>query len=541
MLFRRIIRHFATREINAGPVNSLKPGSITSVTVDNIEHALAVYNVSGHFYATGGKCSHYKAPLSWGKLSNDCVLCPFHLASFHVKSGNKESAPGNKNLQSYECSVQGGDVIVRIPATGDPSAFEEPVPSFAKDYGIRKILIIGGGASGFACAETLRKLDYSGEIVMLTKEDMKPYDRVALSKDVTADTSKLGLRNDSFYENYQISVKTASEVKEVSLVEKTVRLSTGTTEHFDKLLAATGSFARLPRHYADYSSCVNVLTLRTAQDHMRLKTAIEHAKDIVIIGGSFLGLEAATSIRNKFPEKNVTIFELDKLPLARVMGETIGRALKESQENNHNVFKGGSPVDSLNTKGDRVASVTAANQTIAADLVLLATGAAFDTSYLPRALLNSDGSVRVSSLLQSDHSDVFATGDIAQFPGLLTGAAQRVEHWAVAQDHGIHAAHNMLGLLQPYTSTPFFWSNQFVNVQFTGYAGADSCLTETGADGSAYVSYLFSGERCIAVAACNWPGAIMTMKSALSKGLIPSKSSLEGRPVRLVEALSNDF
>jgi NADPH-dependent 2,4-dienoyl-CoA reductase/sulfur reductase-like enzyme len=162
--------------------------------------------------------------------------------------------------------------------------------------------------------------------------------------------------------------------------------------------------------------------------------------------------------------------------------------------------------------------------------------------------MNIDGSIRVNSHFQTEDSSIFAAGDIAQFPSLLSESRERVEHWAVAQQQGRFAAMNMLEKGTNYLDVPFFWTNQFLNVQFAGYAnGHNWTFTETKKVNETEeklprITYFFKDERCIGVAATNWPGAVLRLKIALQRGLMPTRKELTSGQVtfdKILEKVKN--
>ena len=530
-MLKKLARNFAQR-IKACKSEDLQPGQMMSVKVGEADHALALYNVNGKFFATGGKCSHVGAPLSWGYLMDKEVYCPFHLARFEVTSGEKVTSPANQGIPSYPVILEGGEVFIEVPeGVNDPSAYINSKKLQKPDWSDKRhFVIVGGGASGFTCAETLRREGFMGRITMLTKENWLPYDRTVMSKNFKADMQSALMQPSEFYEEYGIEVKKNCQVTGVNSNEMQVETSTGEVLNFDKLMVGTGASARVPEVYQKYLGCENVFTLRKADDHPKVKQVLSEAENIVIIGGSFLGFEAATSIRKANPDKKVTVVEMDEVPLGRVMGKEIGAQLTELQRVHNNKVLTGKPVESFEVSGNRVQSVKVGNENIKADFVLISTGAQIETSFMPRNLVNYDQSIPVSSLLQTDHPHIYAAGDVASFPVVHSKTTNRIEHWALAQDHGMHAAYNMLGKGIHFSSVPFFWSNQFVNIQYAGVGGGDFTFSEVKNEGDllkeARITYFYKGERCIGAATCNWPGAVTHLRIAMEKGLIPSKSQL---------------
>ena len=525
------ISRFFTREINAGKAAELGKGSMKRIELNGDKNALVVYNTDGTFHATGGKCSHYGAPLAFGSLVQGKIFCPWHCACFDIKTGHKITSPGLQNIPTYSTSVNhDGDVIVKIPnRVTDPAGYVDGDLSTWNVHNKQRFVIIGGGAAGFACAETLRINHFTGEIIMITKEDITPYDRVSLSKNFKMDALKTVLKSDEFYRKYGIQVKKNSTVTALDDKTKTIVFGNSETMNFTKVLIATGSTARIPKPLISASSLSNVCSIRNVSDHLKAKPLVESSKNIVIIGGSFLGLEAAYSIKSAYPDKSVTIIELESIPLQRIMGPQIGTLLLKQAELKGISFVLGKSADSINSESDKVASISINNTTLPCDFLLLATGAQINTSFIPEKLLNKDGSVRVSGLMQTDNPDIYAAGDIASFPSIHTGNPSRIEHWAVAQDQGINAALNMLGKGQYYTEVPFFWSNQAINIGFIGVHGEIGFneSKNVGTNDEGHLTYFFNGQKAVGVAIGNWPGASVIFKVMLERGLLPTKEQFE--------------
>lgn len=300
-----------------------------------------------------------------------------------------------------------------------------------------------------------------------------------------------------------------------------------------------------------YSAAVNNLrgvgTIRTAHDHTAFRGVLEKANNVVIIGAGFLGLETATAVRRAYPNKTVTVVDIEEKPLESILGPAISRQLIDLQLKNGVKVITGQLVTAINEHEGHVKSVTinfksefkaVRQEEIPAEMVLVATGAAVNTEFVPYQFLNQDKSVRVDAYLQTDDPHIYAAGDIASYHSFLSQGPQRVEHWALAQDQGRVAAENMLGLGQVFNVVPFFWTNQFGNVQFAGYsAGADWTFTETDSEDevskTGRITYFYKGQKCIGVAVINKPGAVLKLRLALMRNLMPSKDELVRGTVKL--------
>ena len=552
-----------TKEVVLGNVDEIHEGGMKKYQIgDNENNFIIVSKVNGLYYATGGRCSHYGAPLQMGFLDGHHVICPWHAAAFDVRTGEMVEAPGMDAIPTYRVSVQGKNLVVHIPesklnAVAGSVNNRRLVKRDENDH--RVFVVVGGGAAGATAVETLRREGFTGRIVLVSSENVLPYDRVPLSKNFKMNSNDLVFRSNEFYTEYGIEVELSSTVTSIDSSQKAIHLSTGKSLTYDKLLLATGSGAKVPGQYRSYlQTYSNVFTLRSSEDHTRFSSSLASAQDVVVIGSGFIGLEAAKSIKATWPEKNVTVIEQEPRPLAGILGPEIANQLILSQKLGGINFYLDQKIDSLEGENGKVTRVVIPTRKsyamavkpteIKADVVLLATGSQLTTNYVPSHLADVDGSVRVNSHFQTEDSSIWAAGDIAQFHSLLSESRQRVEHWAVAQQQGRLAAMNMLGKGNNYVDVPFFWTNQFLNVQFAGFVnGHNWTFTETKAVNESEeklpkITYFFKDERCIGVAAANWPGAVLRLKIALQRGLMPSRKDLTSGQVnyeKILEKVKN--
>uniref|UniRef100_A0A3Q3X156 Rieske domain-containing protein n=1 Tax=Mola mola TaxID=94237 RepID=A0A3Q3X156_MOLML len=215
----------------------LEDGQMKEVTVG--EKKVLLVRTQGQYSAVGNQCSHYSAPLVKGALVGDRVRCPFHGACFNINTGDIEEYPGLDCLPTYKVKVEDGKVYVTISKNLTKRVKE--MCSRAPEIK-HTVLLIGGGPAALVCAETLRQNRYQGRIIMLTKDNLPPFDKPKLSKVRIQDTriSSILLRSADFYQQYGIEVWTQKEVVLVNTVDKAVKLNDGTLQRYDQLLISTG-------------------------------------------------------------------------------------------------------------------------------------------------------------------------------------------------------------------------------------------------------------------------------------------------------------
>ena len=182
----------------------------------------------GKLHAVGNYCSHFGAPMSTGLMFDDKVMFPWHAAAFSVVTGAVENAPGMDGLPLYSITEKDGKPFVTVPVPLPRSTTQKLAKRDPNDK--RRYVIIGGGPAGLNCAEALRQSNFTGEIVVISAEDMVAYDRTLLTKVIaTGDASKFKIRSDDFLKNADIDFKLSTRADSVDVKAKTVTLSDGTT------------------------------------------------------------------------------------------------------------------------------------------------------------------------------------------------------------------------------------------------------------------------------------------------------------------------
>src|SRR5262249_28742817 len=208
--------------------------------------AVLLARVDEKCFALAAHCTHYGAPLAEGALVGDRIICPWHHACFHVTNGDMIEPPALDALPSFPVRVEGEDIFVDLP----DEATDRRVPTMADPYAKaddRIFAIIGGGAAGYAAAQTLREDGFKGRVIMITAEDRLPYDRPNLSKDYLnghAEPEWMPLRPDDFYETHAIEIMRGKKVSKVAKAKKEIKFESGESLEYDQLLIATGGTPR---------------------------------------------------------------------------------------------------------------------------------------------------------------------------------------------------------------------------------------------------------------------------------------------------------
>ncbi len=425
------------------------------------------------FYAVGATCTHYSGPLAEGLVVDDTVRCPWHHACFSLKTGEALHAPAFSPLPCWKVDRRGDKIFVQ-------DKMEPVLPRRAADMARAelpaRIVIVGGGAAGFAAAEKLRREQYEGELVMVSGEEAPPVDRPNLSKDYLAGKAPedwIPLRPDSFYSENGIELRLGVQATAIDVRAREVVLDGGTRLAYDRLLLATG--AEPVRLSIPGAELPHVRTLRSLADSRAIIERAAAARRTVVLGASFIGLEVAAALR----ERNIEVHVVapDRRPMERVLGPQMGDFVRALHEQHGVVFHLGETPTGIDEKQVALSG----GGTLDADLVVVGIGVRPRTALAESAGLALDRGVLVDEYLETSVQGIFAAGDIARWPDPHTGAKIRVEHWVVAERQGQAAALNMLGCRQKFSAVPFFWSQHYdVPINYVGHAESWDTLTVDG-------------------------------------------------------------
>lgn len=425
----------------------------------------------GQYYAFGGKCTHYGAPLNEGVLKGHTLICPWHHACFDIRSGLRLEPPALNDLPHYPVQIQDGLVHVTLPHDNltEPQAKMDTADT-------RVFVIVGGGAAGSAAAEELRRAGFGGKIIILSAVPNRPVDRPNLSKDYLDGHAKpewIPLRDEQWYADRNIDLRLDTQVERIDPAAHLVYLGQGDAIRYDKLLLATGGTPRMLTNVPG-AALNGIYTLRTLADADRIIEAAEQGKQAVVIGASFIGMEVAASLASG-RGVSVTVVAPEDVPFGRILGDDIGRMFQQLHEKNGVRFYLGDEATRFIGQNGQVRSVELkSGQKLQADFVVVGIGVVPATQFLQESgieLNERDHSVLVNAHLQTSQPAIFAAGDIARWND-DSGSSTRIEHWRVAQQQGITAAHNMLGETRDINRhIPFFWTSQWkLTLNYVGHA-----------------------------------------------------------------------
>jgi 3-phenylpropionate/trans-cinnamate dioxygenase ferredoxin reductase subunit len=371
----------------------------------------------------------------------------------------------------------------------------------------RKIdyLLIGGGLASANCARWLREEGAEGSVLLVGRELDPPYNRPDCSKGyLRGEESRQEplFRPEEWWGEQDIELLTRTSVTGLDLDSRTAKLSNKEEIEFDKALLATGANVR--RLNVDGCDLEQIHYLRTLGNADAIRAGVADARDVVLIGGSYIGCEVAASLT--MLGKRITIVMQEQATLERGFGARAGRFFQDLLEQHGVTVHGEDELERFEGDDGRVARVvTRGGLELNADAVVIGAGVTPDVGLAQKAGLQigERGGVRCSSRLQSSAPGVFAAGDICEYDSLLHGGPVRIEHWDVAFNHGHTAALNMLGRDVPHEVVPYFFSvlGDWGELEYVGpaYEWDEEILRGSLADGSFTNWYLHDGRLVAAL------------------------------------------
>ena len=390
------------------------------------------------------------------------------------------------------------------------------------------IIIVGAGHGGAQAAIMLRQLKCEGSIAMIGDEAEIPYERPPLSKEYFAGDKpfeRILIRPQKFWDEREIAMLLGKRVISVDPAAKTITTDGGETFGYTHLIWASGGAPRmLPIPGGDLPGVQGV---RTRADADAMKAASETAQNIVVIGGGYIGLEAAAVLR-KF-DKPVTLLEALPRVLARVAGDDLSR-FYEGEHRAHGVdVRLGVSVVALAGE-TRVTGVTlAGGETLPADLVIVGIGIIPAVAPLIAAGAAGENGVTVDAQCRTSLPDIFAIGDCAAHSNAFAdGAMIRLESVQNANDQANTVARTIMGDAQPYHAVPWFWSNQYdLKLQTVGLSmGFDASVTRGDPAARSFSVVYLKGGRVIALDCVNAVKDYVQGKGLIVAGTIASREQL---------------
>jgi 3-phenylpropionate/trans-cinnamate dioxygenase ferredoxin reductase component len=333
------------------------------------------------------------------------------------------------------------------------------------------IVIVGGGLAGAKMSEALRDKGFTGSITLVGDEAHLPYERPPLSKGYLAGQSRFDeaiVHPAEWYDELDIALRLGVHATAIDAKAHRVTLADGTDLGYDKLLLATGA---LPRRLSlPGADAEGVLYLRNREDSDAIRATFGSGRQLVVIGGGWIGLEVAAAARQAGTE--VTIVEMAELPLLAVLGPELAQVFADLHRANGIDLRLGATLEEITIDGGRATGVRLGDgTTIAAGAVVVGVGVLPNVALADAAGLDLGNGVLVDAALRTSDPDIYAVGDIANQDHPTLGTRIRVEHWATALNQPATAAAAMLGETASYAELPYFFSDQYdLGMEYVGHA-----------------------------------------------------------------------
>ncbi|MES2335306.1 MAG: FAD-dependent oxidoreductase [Pseudomonadota bacterium] len=391
-----------------------------------------------------------------------------------------------------------------------------------------RVVIVGAGQAGAALAAKLRALGHAGEIVMLGDEPAPPYQRPPLSKGYLLGEmgeDRLWLRAPEFWAETRVELRLGQAVSAIDPVSKSVTVG-GEVLAYDHLALTTGSTPRrLPA--AIGGALAGVYTVRTLADVDAMRAEFGAGRRVIIVGGGYIGLEAA-AVASKLG-LDVTVLEMAPRILQRVAAPETSDYVRALHQAHGVKVLDSTGLDRL-VGDDRVTGALLKDgRTLPADFVIVGVGITPNTQLAETAGLAIDNGIATDELGRTSDAFIWSAGDCASFP--WKGGRIRLESVGNAIDQAETVAANILGAGSPYQAKPWFWSDQFdLKLQIAGLnTGYDRIVARKG-EGDAVSFWYFRGADLLAVDAMNDSRAYMVGKRLIEMGRSPAPEMIEAAP-----------
>ena len=384
------------------------------------------------------------------------------------------------------------------------------------------ILIVGAGQSGMQIADTLRELGYTESVTLVGDESVLPYQRPPLSKAYLfgdADEESLEFRNERFYADNKIDLVLGDPIVNVSITDAggLATTASGRSIPFAKMALTPGSVPRkldLPGSDLD-----GVLYMRSIADARLLKSHWDSAKNVVVIGGGFIGLEVA-AVASKVG-KNVTVLEGADRLMARAVCPITSEFFKVAHERRGAKIELSARIDGFEGSSGKVTGVKLADGLVVpADIVMVGIGVVARAEVANSLDLElANGAILVNEFAETSNPCVVAAGDAVMLPNPFGGEGQvRLESVQNAVDQAKVAAATLIGKREPYHALPWFWSDQAdIKLQIAGLSsGYDQTVVRGNPDTESFSVLYYKQGRLLAADCVNQPSDFMAARRCLT-------------------------
>jgi NADPH-dependent 2,4-dienoyl-CoA reductase/sulfur reductase-like enzyme len=382
------------------------------------------------------------------------------------------------------------------------------------------LLVVGASLAGLRAVQAARQAGFHGRVSLVGAEQHLPYDRPPLSKaylDAAAAPDVVFKEERHLREDLGVDLRLGAPATALDVAAREVTVD-GRALAYDGLVVATGATARtLP----GTSGIAGVHTLRTLDDAIAVRAALDAGARTVVVGAGFIGSEVASGARRRgLP---VTVVEAADVPLAHAVGDAMGAAVGRLHDREGTDLRCGVSVTGVESRGGRVAGVRLLDgSAVEADVVVVGIGATPATGWLAGSGLEvADGVVCDDTLAARGAAGVWCAGDVARWHNELFDGVMRVEHWSTAAEQGAAAARNAVApeAARPFATVPYFWSDWYAHrIQFVGVAAAEEVRVVVGdADADRFVALYRRGDRVVGALTLNAPALVMKYRALIAR------------------------
>ena len=393
-----------------------------------------------------------------------------------------------------------------------------------------KVLIIGGGHAGANTAFALRKDSFDGEITIISNEGYLPYHRPPLSKDFLKQNiaiEKLGFKSADFYEEQKISINLNTQIDSIDL-ESNLAITKDASFNFDYLVFATGASPRLlPMENADAK---NLFYLRQITDVLSMHQQISADKEMILIGGGYIGLEVASAMIEL--GLKVTILEAEERILQRVTSPEVSKFYNDFHSKKGVQIICNAKVTNLNAEKQMINSVSLeSGESLAADIVLVGIGAIPNTQLADSIGLECSNGIKTDQYCRTSIPNILALGDCAFSLNTLFNYEFRLESVPNALAQSKVVSSSIVGNELFNNEMPWFWSDQYdLKLQMAGLSsGYDECHIIGDIDAAEFIACYGKDGYLIAVDSVNKSKQFMLFKRALANGFRLEMSLLKDK------------
>ena len=401
------------------------------------------------------------------------------------------------------------------------------------------VVIVGAGHAGVQAAASLREEGYDGPVILVGDESELPYHKPPLSKTFIkdAEAKPQPLRGEAFYTGSAIDYRPGIRIDRIDAGSRKLEIAGGGVLPFDRLILATGSRPRilsLPR-----SDLAGVVSLRSLTDARMIRDLSAQSEDIVILGGGFIGLEIAATLR--VAGRKVTVVEAVDRLLGRAVAPVIASHVRQRLEATGVRILTGTTIARLEGENGRVsAAVTSTGERLPAQMVVIGIGVVPNAELAQAAGITVANGIRVDQQMRTSVPEILAIGDAASYRHWFTGGDVRLELVQNATDQARLAARTIVGHADTYSAVPWFWSDiGDMKLQMVGLtSGGDSHVMLGDPAENKFSIYHYAANRLLGIELVNRPGDHMLGRKMLGAGFSPTPQAVATGPDGLKAALA---